>query len=176
VAAVFDNGDTLDAEASRQLLRLPAQEVSNHERASEYIQSLLDGYIQQQESEEKLQNQDWLQTFFELEMNKIDRWVEDRRQSIRTELRDLESEIKLKKAEARKIIDLQRKINAQRQIKDLDSRLAEKRTHQYEAEKEIEAKKDEFLDDMEARIHQAQNRTELFTVRFYLQKIDRATT
>ena len=88
--------------------------------------------------------------------------------SIRAELKDLEVAIKQLKAEARKMLELQHKVNAQRAIKDLESRLAERKFKQFETEKEIETEKDKFLDEIEDKIKQAPKRFTLFTIRWEL--------
>lgn len=172
LAALTDDGQTLDAEQCRELLRLDAfisDETS--ESPTSTIIAMLDELLAREETDEMKNNQDWLNQFYEREQEKMERWVEDRRQSIRAELKDLEMNIKQLKAEARKMLQLQNKIDAQRRIKELESRLAEQKFKQFETEKEIEAEREKFLDDIEERIRQAPQRRPLFTIRWTLDHL-----
>ncbi len=168
-AGLTDDGKPLDAEQCRELLRLDAfiSDETPETPTSSTISSL-DELLAREESDEMKNNQDWLNQFYEREQEKMERWVEDRRQSIRAELKDLEMNIKQLKAEARKMFNLQNKIDAQRRVKDLESRLAERKFQQFETEKEIEAEREKFLDDIEERIRQAPQRKPLFTIRWAL--------
>ncbi|MCC6279568.1 MAG: DEAD/DEAH box helicase family protein [Saprospiraceae bacterium] len=171
-AGLTDAGEPLDADQCRQMLRLAAVATGMPDAPPNAdALALLDQLLGQEETEEMKNNQAWLNQFYEREQEKMDRWVEDRRQSIRAELKDLETSIKQLKTEARKMLNLQNKVAAQRTIKELESRLAERKFRQFEVEKEIETKKDAFLDDIEARIRQAPQRTPLFTLRWSLLRI-----
>jgi superfamily II DNA/RNA helicase len=172
LAGTTDEGQYLDAEQCRALLRLDS--FVNTETFAPLLDTtstLLHQLLANEETEEMRNNEVWLNQFYEREQNKLERWSEDRRTSIRAELKDLETNIKQLKAEARKMLQLQNKINAQRIIKELESRLAERKFNQYETEKLIEAEKDKFLDDIEARIRQSPQRKHLFTIRWTLDQI-----
>lgn len=171
LAGLTDDGQALDAEQCRELLRLEAFLFSDSPDPLPWnTDETLNTLLAQEETDEMRNNETWLHQFYEREQEKMERWVEDRRQSIRAELKDLEMNIKQLKAEARKMLQLQNKIEAQRRIKDLESRLAERKFQQFETEKEIEAEREKFLDDIEERIRQAPQRKPLFTIRWSLDR------
>lgn len=172
LSGLTDQGASLDSEQCKALLRLGATiEPKQPDSPSPQIEHHFEQLISLEEKDELRNNEAWLHQFYDREQEKLERWAEDRRASIRAELKDLEVAIKQLKAEARKMLQLQNKINAQRSIKDLELRLGERKLSQFDTEKQIEAEKDKFLDDIEARIKQAPLRKKLFTIRWLLDPV-----
>ena len=108
-------------------------------------------------------------SFFDAEVEKLEKWSEDVRNSIKAEIKDLDKEIKARKTEARKLINLEQKVKEQRIIKELEKKLAEKRYNQYQSEDEIEQRKDQLLDEVESRLRQFVDQKEVFIIRWNVQ-------
>lgn len=106
------------------------------------------------------------QVFFEEEMEKLDSWADDMKVSLEREITDLDAEIKLRKSEAKKMLRLNDKVAAQRVIKDLEKKRAEKRQNLYEAQDEVDAKKENLLSSVERMLEQKIEQEELFTIRW----------
>ena len=106
------------------------------------------------------------QVFFEEEMEKLDSWADDMKVSLEREITDLDAEIKLRKSEAKKMARLNDKVVAQRVIKDLEKKRAEKRQNLYEAQDEVDAKKENLLSSVERMLEQKIEQEELFTIRW----------
>ena len=106
------------------------------------------------------------QGFFEEEMEKLDSWADDMKVSLEREITDLDAEIKLRKSEAKKMLRLNDKVAAQRVIKDLEKKRAEKRQNLYEAQDEVDAKKENLLSSVERMLEQKIEQEELFTIRW----------
>lgn len=106
------------------------------------------------------------QVFFEEEMEKLDSWADDMKVSLEREITDLDAEIKLRKSEAKKMARLNEKVVAQRVIKDLEKKRAEKRQNLYEAQDEVDAKKENLLSSVERMLEQKIEQKELFTIRW----------
>lgn len=104
--------------------------------------------------------------FFDEEVDKLEKWSEDVRNSIKFEIKELDKEIKTRKTEARKLLNLEIKVKEQRVIKDLEKKLAEKRYNQYQNEDDIEHRKDSLLDEVEQRLKQQTTEQKLFTIRW----------
>lgn len=104
--------------------------------------------------------------FFDDEVDKLEKWSDDVRNSIKFEIKELDKEIKTRKTEARKMLNLEQKVKEQRIIKDLEKKLAEKRYNQYQNEDDIEHRKDNLLDEVEKRLKQKTTDNELFTIRW----------
>jgi hypothetical protein len=74
----------------------------------------------------------------------------------------------VKKAEVKKLINLEQKIKEQRIIKDLEKRRNDKRITLFQAQDDIDKKKDALLTQIEDRLKQRIEETELFTIRWSL--------
>jgi hypothetical protein len=106
------------------------------------------------------------QEFFDVEMDKLDQWADDMKISLEKEIKDLDAEIKLRKAEAKKMFNLEAKVKAQRQIKDLEKKRSDKRQTLFEAQDQIDERKETLLTDIEKRLNQKMELKELFTLRW----------
>lgn len=93
-------------------------------------------------------------TFFDEEMEKLDKWAEDVKKSLELQLKQLDVDIKTSKSEARKLPDLQRKIVAQRRIKQLEKRRNELRSNLFKEQDQIDERKEHLLEQVEVRMRQ----------------------
>lgn len=101
--------------------------------------------------------------FFEEEMEKLDNWSEDVKAGLEKELRDLDAEIKLRKSESKRTSRLDEKVRLQRLIKDLEKRCSEKRLNLYQAQDEVDVKKETLLAKVESMLTQKIEQTKLIT-------------
>ena len=106
--------------------------------------------------------------YYNAEIDKLENWSDDMKLSLEKEIKDLEAEIKLKKAESRKLIDLGTKLTLQREIKDLEKKRNEKRKHLFEAQDTIDERRDQLLNEIEARLQQKIELTTLFILNWKL--------
>lgn len=165
-AAFDDEGNTIDQEQCQRFFSLSANTIkttitfrdAEKEKCSEIYKNLNFGIIEE--------NRKRNHSFFDEEVDKLEKWSEDVRNSIKHEIRELDKEIKTRKTEARKLLNLEQKVKEQRIIKELERKLAEKRYNQYQNEDDIEIRKDKLLDEVEARLKQDSTERELFTIRF----------
>jgi ERCC4-related helicase len=104
--------------------------------------------------------------FFDEELEKLDKWSEDRKKSLELELRQLDIEIKTRKTQSKKIGELETKVAEIRAIKDLERKRTEKRQKLYEAQDDVDKQKDELLERIEAQLKQKTAINVLFTTRF----------
>jgi hypothetical protein len=126
----------------------------------------IDQIAHKQESEILQANAERNMGFFDTEMGKLDKWAEDIKSSLEIELKELDKEIKFSKTEAKKILSLEEKVEAQRSIKELERKRNTLRMNLYEAQDEVDAKKERLLEDIEARLKQKLERNELFLIRW----------
>ena len=99
-----------------------------------------------------------------LAYDKLDRWAEDKKLSLEKEIKDLDAEIKLKKSEARRMLNLQDKVAVQRTIKELEKRRNKKRQNLFETQDNIDEEKEKLLSKTEQSLDQQISEKELFTV------------
>ena len=164
-ACVTDEGETIENEIAQRLFSIQAEELDSiyiSDLEKENLNQILFGETQNVLSDNLNRNKD----FFDNEMDKLDQWADDMKLSLDKEIKDLDAEIKLRKAEAKKMLQLEAKVKAQRAIKDLEKKRSEKRQHLYEAQDSIDERKENLLDDIEKRLNQKVNSTELFTVKW----------
>lgn len=165
-AAFDDEGNTLQPEQCQRLFSLEAQTASTSLTFGEEVKQQFSENYHAQQIGIIEENRSRNHTFFDEEVDKLEKWSEDVRNSIKFEIKEIDKEIKTRKTEARKLLNLEQKVKEQRAIKDLEKKLADKRFNQYQNEDDIEKRKDNLLDEIEQRLKQNTTETELFTIRW----------
>ena len=162
-----DAGESLDAAQCRRLMDLAGTEGAIT-RAPEAVSVLLNG--DRMEAERPIlealgrRNGDW----FDTEVDKLDRWTEDRKDSLKAELEELDDRVKELKRAARSAPTLPEKLERQRDVKKLEVRRDEAWREYDRASRELERRKEELLDEVQRRMLTYVDRNQLFTVRWRL--------
>ena len=164
-SGITEDGKTLDAEICSKFFSVNGIVGDSVTLTDEVSSSLMTG------TEEKKaaiieEVSDRNKTFFELEAEKIDTWSDDLREQLETELKELDKEIRGLKKEARKKANLDEKVALHKQAKELERKRTDKRKHLFEAQDEIDRKKDGLIKEVEAKLSQSVESTEVFTVRW----------
>ena len=162
-ACITDKGETIPSDIAEYMLRLPGSEDSLNVELSETVATALADAITAQRAEITAANAERNNNFFEEEMEKLDNWADDVKAGLEKELRDLDAEIKLRKSESKKTSRLDEKVRVQRLIKDLEKRRSEKRLNLYQAQDDVDSKKEELLSKVEAMLAQKIEQTKLIT-------------
>lgn len=162
VAAVTDTGQSLEAEQALRLFNLPA----SMQRCEEIDSSQLSGAYDKLKGGVLGDISERNATFFEEEMEKLERWSADKRQTLKTTLRDYDSEINDLKKQARTARNLPEKLTFQKRIRTLDKNRDEAWREYDAGAKEIEEQKDTLIDRVEARLGQEIHEETLFTIRW----------
>jgi ERCC4-related helicase len=160
-SAKMDNGTELDAEQCSRLFSIPAS-VSNSSSPQVDLSEQTEASAQEILTQIAEQNAN----YFEQEMDKLERWADDRKRSLEIQIKDLDVEIKTFKAESRKLAKLEDKVKAQRQIKQLEQKRTEFRRELFDAQDAIDQDKDGLLDDVEQRLKQTTSQETLFSIEF----------
>lgn len=166
-SCITDDGIVIPNDIAQRFFSIEAQEANVVSPSNEIIEKLKEVLFSEQQeviSENANRNKD----FFDTEMDKLDQWADDMKLSLDKEIKDLDAEIKLKKSEAKKMLNLEAKVKAQRAIKDLEKKRSEKRQHLFEAQDTIDDRKENLLDEIEQRLKQDIRTTELFTIKWKL--------
>ncbi len=159
-----DDGKELDAEICQKffsILALEGKTVSVPKQIEQKLERL-----------DKLQISDHIETasqrnehFFTEELDKLDKWAEDKRNSLKLTLKELDEEIKELKRNYRAARNLPEKISIQKTIKTKEAKRDEAWREYDIAGREIEKQKDELIDKIERNLEQ---KTEIITL-FQLQ-------
>ena len=165
LSCITDEGTEIVSEIAQRLFSLQAKEKDLLYLDPE-TESRLSKNIARNRMEivttNALRNRD----FFDTEMDKLDQWADDMKISLEKEIKDLDAEIKLRRAEAKRILSLEAKVAAQREIKKLEKVRSEKRQSLFTSQDEIDERKDNLLNDIEKMLNQKIKQEELFTIRW----------
>ena len=163
LAAVTDEGQTLDAKTAARLFELPVAGMKEQAfSAPDPVKSVARTQRQSILDDMAARQAKW----FDEEMDKLDNWADDKRAGLKADLKELDDEIKLLKKEVRQTGNLPDKLTLQKKVRVLEAKRDEAWRDYDGAAKDIETQKDGFLDRVEERLRQEVSDEELFTVRF----------
>lgn len=163
---VMDDGNELDPEQARRFFSLPAVMKQPVLYLPQEKKLELTSIINRQKLVILERNLERNANYFEQEIEKLDKWAEDRKTSLEIKLKDLDRIIKEKKAEAKKIMKLEEKVAAHREIKELEKRRNTLRYTLYEEQDRVDEEKEKLISEIEARLQQNTEEEELFTIRW----------
>jgi hypothetical protein len=160
-----DAGQPLDDTQCRRLFDLSAVqgnaasvpasvECALNEAAAKRQRELLEALI--------VKNGQW----FDTEMDKLDRWADDRRAALKAELDEFDQEIKEVKKAARMAPNLPDKLELQRKLRTLETKRDEAWRAYDAASRDIDRQKDSLLDEISRRLEQKTEHETLFSVRW----------
>ncbi|MDE0518316.1 MAG: SNF2-related protein, partial [Bdellovibrionales bacterium] len=150
-SALTEEGEELDQEQCSRLFSLPA-EVSELTKKINF--EPLDNSYNKKKKEILSHISEKNSKNFETEMDKLDYWAEDRKKTLEQKLKEMDKSIRELKRSARRANSLPEKIKLQKQANDMENK-RDKEWKEYEvAKKEIENKKEQLIDDIEARLKQ----------------------
>ena len=90
--------------------------------------------------------------FFELEMNKLDNWADDKRKGLKSNLKELDDQLRELKRQIRQASSLPEKLALQRKARKIETKREEAwRDYDLQA-REIETRKDQLLDTVEEKL------------------------
>ena len=165
LAGVADNGDVLDEGQCRKLFdvsgvtgetlaipttTLPLLKDATTRRQSELLTAM------------SAKNGEW----FDIEMDKLDRWAEDRRTSLKADLEELDQSIKDAKKSARLAPNLPEKLEIQRTLRGLETKRDEAWRAYDSASRDVDRQKDALLDEISRRLQQQTTCETLFSLRW----------
>ena len=104
--------------------------------------------------------------FFDNEVDKLDKWADDMKKAIELDLKKLDIDIKASKTNAKKIVNLDEKVKEQRRIKDMEKKRKEMRKKLYDAQDDVDKRKEELLERIEAQLKQKTHLKSLFSIRW----------
>lgn len=153
---LFSVPGTVDADdlgdASFDLARLE-HEAERHRKAVESASAERNG--------ERLQE----------ERDKLYRWAKDQEDAAEQELETVKQQIMRLQREARQAPTVDEQKSCEEKIQQLTTKKRKLRQQIFEIEDEIEARRDELLDKLEARVQQVVENEELFTIRWEVQGV-----
>jgi adenine-specific DNA-methyltransferase len=166
-AAITDDGETVEEEAARRLFSLPAHVVREidalpFEEALQGQTKSGQGAIERRISERNAR-------FFEQEADKLDGWADDMKLGLEREIKDFDRQIKEARRASAVGLSLEEKLAGQKQIKALESQRNAKRRALFDAQDEIDQRRDQFIAEIEGKLQQRVSLRTLFSIRWRLE-------
>lgn len=165
LAGVADSGEPLDDAQCRRLFDLPGQ-VGDTATVPDRVRTAVADAVNRRQTElmaaMATKNGEW----FDTEMDKLDRWAEDRRVALKAELDELDDNIKETKQAARLAPNLPEKLELQRNLRGLETKRDDAWRAYDTASREVDRQKDALLDEIGRRLEQKTECIELFTLRW----------
>jgi len=163
-SAVTDNGSILDYEQAQKLFSLPGtcSELKSDIPCNDQLQQIFNSGKSRIIEAISARNS----AFFDDEMEKLEKWADDLKSGLEYELKELDREIKCLKTESKKILKLDEKLKAQKDIKELEKKRNAKRRTLFEAQDEIDSRKEWLIEGVETRLQQLISTSELFAIRW----------
>jgi ERCC4-related helicase len=167
LAGCTDDGVALLSDQCQRLFSLtavnkPTADMSGLATVQPAIQRTLDAQRKEIVAELSEKNAQ----YFETELDKLDRWGEDKRNSLKVALKELEDQIKSVRRGARLAPNLPEKLKLEREKRLLDTKRDEAWKEYEQAAKEVESRKDTLMDEVEQRLEQQVAEKRLFSIRW----------
>lgn len=164
LSAVADNGDVIESGLVQRLLRFSAQAgppTPGDTSAVDRVSAERQANILQDVGTRNLR-------YFEEETDKLDSWADDLKNGLEREIKEIDREIREARKQAKAALTLEQKLAGQRTVKALESKRANKRRSLFEAQDEIDARRDALIADIEDKLKRQTETQRLFTVRWRL--------
>ena len=97
-------------------------------------------------------------------MHKLDRWSDDLKYGLEREIKELDKELKELRRKATVAVSLAEKLAAQKELKIQEKKRTQKRRQLYDAQDEIDERRDELIAGIERLMLQKQKVEVLFTI------------
>ena len=164
VAAVTDDGQMIDDESARWFFALPAASVADLPPASSSPRlgdeiSRREAAIRQVISERNARL---------FEADKLDHWADDLKVALEREIRDFDRQIREAKRAATLALMLEGKLIGQKQIKALEGQRNSKRKSLFEAQDEIDLRRERLIADIEGKLAQKATHAMILSMRWRL--------
>jgi adenine-specific DNA-methyltransferase len=106
--------------------------------------------------------------FFEVEAEKLEGWAEDLKLGLEREIKELDRQIKETRRATTTAPTLEQKLAGQKQIKALEAQRSQKRRALFEAQDEIDRRREKLIAEIEGKLQQRITQNALFSIRWVL--------
>ena len=162
MAGIDENGNVLSEDQIERMFTLDSKIINSEFNIPETLKKLLTAEKQNLLNDIELRNN----KFFDEEMDKLERWAKDLKESLELKLRQMDIDIKTMKTECRKIAKLEEKLKMQKQIKDLEVKRNKLRLNLYEEQDKIDKGKEQLIDDVAEKLKNNQKYDKLFSIKW----------
>ena len=162
-------GTTLGQEVGEKLFLLPATIVEGQYQKNphqEHVEALIRAKTGELLKRAEFDNH----IYFNEELDKLDYWAEDLKNGLELDLKKIDKDIRGLDRQSKKMVSLQEKLEFQKQKATLEKRRTKKRHELYNAQEEIDKKRNTLIKQIEKQMHDTSHHVaELFRVQWRLQ-------
>ncbi len=166
LAAMTDDGQVLEEEVTARLLTLPGS-VNGASQLGPFSPAL-ERQIQQRQAAIQRDISERNARFFEAEADKLDGWADDLKVGLEREIKEIDRQIKEARRAATAALTLEEKLAGQKQIRALESQRNQKRRSLFDAQDEVDRRREGLIERIEGKLRQKTRSKELFLVRWNL--------
>lgn len=166
-AAVTDAGVSLDEEAARRLFAVPARIL--REIPSSIDTPQLEEVLRERQVAIQQTISQRNAVFFEAEAEKLDGWADDLKVGLEREIKELDRQIKEARRAATAASTLEEKLAGQKQVKALESQRNAKRRALFDAQDDIDRRREQLIAEIEGKLLQRTSQVKLFSLRWRLE-------
>jgi len=166
MAALDNKGKVIDQDIAKKLFSLKAEINTDKDAISETETNNLDKLEKDIVNLITTRSAERNSEFFDNEVDKLDKWADDMKKVLELDLKKLDIDIKTSKTTAKKILNLEEKVKEQRKIKDMEKKRNEMRKKLYDAQDEVDNRKEALIQRVESQLKQKTSLNELFKIRW----------
>ena len=163
-SALTDDGQVLDQETCEKLFAVQAGKKASTVSGAAPV--VLGNNAARQVQAHIAELLEANQRLFNEERDKLEKWADDKLLATEEGLRDTKARIAQLKRDARKAATLQEQSGIQNELRELERRQRKQRQDIFSVEDEIIERRDALIEQLEKRIQQHTETTNLFTLRF----------
>jgi ERCC4-related helicase len=169
LTGITDDGTAVDIEQCRRFFSLSAAETPvKADSVPTNLQAALDEGLQRQKNELMATLTERNASFFELELDKLDRWSDDLKVGLEQELKELDKQIREFRRSAQIAPALAEKLSIQKQVQELEAARTRKRRELFDAQDRIDKQRQDLIETIEKKLQQDCKETLVFAVRWSL--------
>jgi hypothetical protein len=162
LTAQTDTGESLDEETLRKMLLLPARLDGSASTTVPDLATAREQLIHARMGEVSQRNA----TFFEEEVEKLDRWSDDLKVGLEREIKEIDVAIRDARKAGALAATLAEKLEAQRRIKDLETNRKKKRAELYVEQDKVDERRNGLIGDIEKQLQAQHDAKVLFALRW----------
>ncbi|CAI4032298.1 SNF2-related protein [Nitrospira tepida] len=151
-AGVTDHGEVLDEDIIHRLFTLPARVHHSTTALSEH--PIIRKQTEERQNAIRRQISQRNADFFEAEAEKLDAWADDLKLGLEREIKELDRQIKEARKAAVASLTLEEKLAGQKQIKALETERGKHRRALFDAQDEIDRRREQFIAEIEGKLQQ----------------------
>jgi len=166
-AACTDDGQLLDDDQASRLLTLPGCALEPLEETA--TPSTLKNLTRARQADIQRDVSERNAKFLEDETQKLDHWADDLKVGLEREIREFDRQIREARRAASIAPTLQVKLEGQKQVRALESQRNQKRRSLFDAQDEVDARREKLIEEVEEKLTQTASMKPVFTIRWSIR-------